>query len=219
MTAGTEGERIFASWATGMFGASRLLAVGSFILLLSPLAVPFGVFLFVYTPLAGTALALHLVGWVKLGGLSRRSRGMTWTFRVSLLGFAIGISTLPFAPVPPLPGPIGNLSPGFIVLGGFAFVPSVFGPVALAHALLFFLGLSGIQDRVAIVLIAAGSLYLVVDATFALLAQGSLIPLYSVAILTFSGLTAIGYGLVAIGWHRLSQVVRTSSAIADSAGN
>ncbi len=218
MYSGAEVERTTTSWVIGMFGAARFLALGSFILLLVSLAVPFGVFLFSYTPIAGTAIALHFLGWVKLGDASRRSRSMTWTFRGSVLGFAVGITTLPFVPIPPFPDPFGNISPGVVILGGFAFVPSVFGPVVLAHALLFFLGSRSVEDGFANLSIAAGSIFLGVDATFAMLAQGTLVSLDPVTVLTFSGLTGIGYGLAAIGWHRLSRVLRIDSEIAGSQG-
>lgn len=201
-------------WAFEMFRTSRLLALGSFLLLIGMAIVLALFYLYAYPALVVVALVVHALAWIKLSRLSRRTRGMLWAFRGSIVGFAIGLVTLPWVPLPAVPGAFVFAGPVFFWSGGFAFVPSVFAPVVIAHAVLFLQGLTSLRSRFALLLLVAGAGFLVADATIAIAAQASLLSQVLLPILTLSGATAVGYALIGAAWWHESTTRNVRPTIA-----
>lgn len=179
--------------------ASKFLALGSLLLLVGILSPLYLYYLYTY-PVISLALALHGAGWFILGralgsGLTR------WMFRGSVIAFAVGLVTLPFVPAPPVPGAFAWVPFAFLPSGGFAFIPSVFGPVVIAHGFLFLVLSHSMKLELSRVLIAVGSVYLIAVALIALSVQLSLMVYDGVSVFLYSPLTVAGYTLVNLGFR------------------
>ncbi len=197
-------EARWTRWFYRMFTAALLLALGSLLILLAPVTsfggVPLDLSLSI---LATPVLALHLSAWYLLGssllGLPETmvrvpKRAMTASFVASLLGFAFGLLTLPlWAPS----------AVYILVRGYFPFLPSVYGPVVGAHALLFLFLTRSLRDRRSHFLLVAGSLFLLVIAAAAIAGQLAFLadrPLAWVSLgVSLAGLAGLGYALIAVG--------------------
>src|SRR3990172_10495469 len=115
--------------------ASLLLAFGSLWLLAGWLSLVFLIFGWLVIP-------FHVAAWRRLfravrDGFRRESsrldRVMAALFVLSLAGFAAGLASLSIA----LPGTTDEQFRVLMAYGLFAYIPSVFAPVAIAHALIF----------------------------------------------------------------------------------
>ena len=122
---------------------------------------------------------------------------MKWVYIASLVGFAAGMAMLPVL----FPGTGWFGPPAFFILALFLFpyVPSVYGPVVIAHSILFSLGIRSLNKNHARSLVAMGAAGLLTLASVALVAQ-FLPPPTSTWLLVVPGLTSAGYGVAALGW-------------------
>jgi len=196
--------------ALHLFRAARLLALGSSILLIwSILSFTGGgigwTSSFALPIFVGIALPIHFIGWINLNRASRKNRAMTLLFRSSLVAFGIGLASLAIASLPPLPGFWAYVPSMFLLSGGFAFIPTVYGPVVLAHALLFLIGSRFLRDVRAFVFVNAGGGFLIFIVTIAILMQASQWFNQPVPIITLAGVTSFGYLMVGIGLKRASE--------------
>jgi len=193
-------------WILHLLLGSVFLAAGSFLLLAGTL---FGLLLLqgqglVFAPFYGVtalALILHFLGWISLGlalrslsggtdaDLASRGRAMTWALVASLAGFGIGIITLPLA--------LPNSAITAFGLGLFPYIPSVFGPVVIAHAVFFFYSAKTLQDPRAGSLMVLGSKFLFVIATISVAAQVLLAHNMNQILVNPVGTTGVGYATVA----------------------
>lgn len=207
-------------WINEMRTASGFLAVGSLLLLAGPqLIFPRGQF-----PAAIGGILL-LLGWIVLGrtlfhewrkgpGLrTAREGAMLSAYVASVIGFFVGLATLPFA----FPQAIDLL-----FLGQFHYVPTVYAAIVVAQASIFLLGSSPISHRVASLIVAAGCAVLVslVGVVLALqaVAMSERIDLWQL-IFNLAGLTTIGYSTIALGWGAASRRRPGEAGIAPSGGS
>lgn len=212
---GTGGNRIVpGQFARLMLWSSFALAVGSFFLLIGSLGLntPFSVGLAVLYSIP--ALLSHSVAWLLLGwatiprkdDLPARTR-MVAAFLASIVGFLVGLAILSFlAP---------DIYLRLIADRLFPYYPPVFVPVVVAHALLFRYSTSVLSDPSDVLRVRIGTLALLVVASIGalfvvLLALfGGTLPellggvayrVFVVLFFSLSGMTSLGYGLVAGGW-------------------
>ncbi len=192
----------FVGWRTRLAGL--LLAGGSFLTFLGPV-----VWLLSGDSLgfviAVPAVAILVYAWVGLGediralpgrteGANRR-KAMWVAYVVLWMGFILGMLTLPLTLSRPLGS--GELPDpwGYLLLGPFVYVPTVFAPMAFAHAAIFGLGArflpAGRGPRVT----AAGTGILIVVAILGLALQvQGLFPVWG-----FFLAGSLGFGYLAIG--------------------
>ncbi|HEY6146920.1 MAG TPA: hypothetical protein VIZ69_04450 [Thermoanaerobaculia bacterium] len=208
--AGSHAPEIEPEWIWTLLGASRLLAIGSALLLAASLVIAgadaiiaaagpwvFLAYLSVvpaFILLNVLGVLFHLLGWYSLSEGSSWWTPMRAAFLVSVVGFVIGVVVYVLVEVP---------APGyFILFGGWLLIPFAafaYGPVIIGHGTIFLL--ASLRLR------AAPRLSLLVVGAAVLLALGSVglsVHLWSLAGSSFPlwtfllpGLTCIGYGLTA----------------------
>jgi len=193
-----------------LFRAARLLALGSSVLLIwSVLSFQGGgigwTSSFALPIFAGTALAIHFIAWIGLNRASKKNRAMTLLFRSSFVAFGIGLASLAIASLPPLPGFWAYVPSMFLLSGGFAFIPTVYGPVVLTHALLFLIGSRLLGDVRSFVFVSAGGGFLIFIVTIAMLMQAFQSFNQPVPLISLAGVTSFGYLMVGIGLKRVSE--------------
>lgn len=188
------GSGILLAGAVLALGIGPILAASGPYALLVAIIAAFGII-----PLIVGAVFLQAFGWVALADGSGETGPMRATFAVSLVGFVFGVILFLVA-VP---------SVGFFLLGGgwilMPFAPIVFGPVVVAHGVLYLLAWTRIRSPVdslnamaiggclPLLTLGAVALALVLGAVWRL--EG---PFFAVGpILLMAGLTSGGYGLLA----------------------
>ncbi len=202
-----------------MFRAALYLATGSFLLLIGS-----GFFLLVeqgWIPAAifgALAIGIHMLGWANLGAAlvpsmargagaqSTLERAVAWAFAGSLVGFGIGLATLPLAF--PGSGWVGPYWAFILVTALFPYVPSVFGPVVAAHTTMFLLTAKTLRSRTASITMVAASAFLGAVATVGLLGQAFFVSGLGRGLLSLAGLTGFGYAGIAVSWlneHKTGQ--------------
>jgi len=210
-------------WIWVLLNASRLLAVGSgFLLLASVLVVApeaiaylgIGLYGFVgllmigfgFVILTVLGVLVHLVGWSALSEGASQSLPMRTMFFVSVGGFVASVIYALIVLVP---------APGyFLLFGGWIIIPYtpiVYGPVVIAHAAIFLLGLERLRRGPASHLIIVGSGVLVAIGIAGLSLQASITVFRfpSDVSLVLAGVTSVGYGLIAVGLQRHYEEART----------
>lgn len=192
----------FVGWRTRQTGL--LLAVGSFLTFLGPglwLSTGDSVGFFIAIP----AALILVYAWVGLGEdiraiprgreRARRKRAMWVSYGLLWLAFVLGILTLPLALSGPLSGGTLPTTWGVLLLGPFLYIPTVFGPMALTHAVIFGLGRRFLGPGHPSRLTAVGTTILVAVAVLGLALQG-LGPFPAWGFFLVGGL---GFGYLAIG--------------------
>lgn len=146
-------------WVWVLLSSTKLLTVGSLLLLAGPLSIlglgrfpsvfwvygflviaflVYGLYILILTFLGAFVLTVigvlsHLTAWAGLSESADLTRSMRLAFRLSIVGFVAGVLFVT----------IQTPSPGlFLLFGGwiwFPFLPIVYGPVVIAHAILFLL--------------------------------------------------------------------------------
>lgn len=186
---------------------SLLLLPGGFVVFL----VRESLFLTLVYPLTITALLFHTHGWVRIGqavmaqplkterGGVAISSGMKWAFVASILGFGIGLVSLPA--IFPDRGWSGPAWVWILFLFLFPYIPSVFAPVVVAHSLVFSFGMTTLRSRHAVAPIAVGVIALFGIATAAIVTQFASRNILGYGVWLFAGLTAAGYLPAAWGWR------------------
>jgi len=206
---------MMSGWARGAQMASILLATGSMLLLLGVLAFlgagGWSGGLAWLATLSWLAVLVHLIGWIALFraifeiGPEPRMKKVLSVFFLSLMGFAVGVLSLPI--FFPAAGGWYYLPPwaGVLLFGVFPYMPSVFGPVVVAHAVIFMLGSSDFTRRIALASIVAGgavlSLLAIVGIALQVLNVPQSFPAPLAPISLTTGLTFLGYALVAAGYR------------------
>lgn len=126
---------------------------------------------------------------------------MILAFVGSLLGFLAGIGSL----IVLYRSPVGWWAPAWLAIlaiGLFPYVPSVFAPVVIAHAVLFWIASERFEDSRRARTMVLGSAGLIVVASLGLLAQAVLFtPLLVPWVFAVAGATSIGYLVVASAWR------------------
>ncbi len=205
-------------WMLRMLESCLFLTAGSLLLQLGSFTIAlFGAFFFIGF-YAATALAgiLHLLAWVSFGlalrdvraeeaGAIVRVRAMRWAFRASIAGFFVGFLTLPLV--------FGEGARVIIGAGLFPYAPTVFGPVVVAHAALFWFASENVRNRRASTTMIWGIRFLIAVAVTGLALFGFVVAGLPRSVLTptffgvtvvysLAGLTSVGYGIVSIAWWR-----------------
>ena len=145
--------------------------------------------------------------WSRPGSaaLTRAERAMPVVYAVSLVSVALGAGSLLFLypRVPPFLPAEWLLA---ILSGAFLHLPAVWAPCVIGHGALLLLGAMGLEDRRAFALVVAGSAALFAIGVLGLGAQvnGTAVP--GSPWWALSGLTAVGYGLAAMGWKREARI-------------
>ena len=191
--------------------AAFLLALGSSLLLLGT-----GYFFSGGTPetwpafvVSWLAILIHAGAWVNLlvatngGPQAARDPRTVWAFRASIGCLVLGILTLPVL----FPQPGSWFSPplwlGLLFLGLFPYVPSVYGPVVIAHALLFYFESEKLTKWISRGLALAGALLLgttgVAALVLGMLGGAFLYPILTAPAWRLVGMTFPAYVLVAAG--------------------
>ena len=155
------------------------------------------------------ALGAHLLGWMYLWRASRGSSRLRRIFLASIIGFVLGLVTLPWVG-PKGMVPVESDSIAFIAaalrVSLFPYVPSVFAPVVVPHALMFALSAQSQGGRPWLVPVLVGAGFL-----FALAVTGLSLQTHSLVVgrtpndwlLTLAGLTSVGYVLFALSRNRI----------------
>ncbi len=181
--------------AERLSAGAALLGLGALLLLPGPV---FGDYLHAWI-VGWLAASVHLLAWIVLGWaivnayLDRidtpRRYIMMGAFSASVVSYAGAHLYLALVyPVPWLWGLFYLLWP---------YDPTVYGPVVIAHSVLFLTSLKSTAASGSSVAVLLGSLYLLALATFAL---WSVEPGRGVADVRLAGLSSVGYLLVAAGW-------------------
>lgn len=222
------GSNMTSSWTHGMQRASFLFATGSGFLLIAVLSYFWtnrwndgsGWF----TILSWFAVLVHGIGWVVLlsaileTGPEPRVQKMTSVFFVSLMMFVGGLLTLPvFFPDDPNAWSFFGPPWARVLLSGvFPHVPLVFGPVVVAHGVIFMLASSDFARPRSRPVAVAGCILLFWLAGLGIASQVLSFPQSFPAPLgplSFAaGLTVLGYGLVAAG-YRLERAPKAKRAV------
>jgi len=156
------------------------------------------------------AILVHAGAWVNLlvatngGPRAARSPQIVWALRASIGCFVVGILTLPIV----FPQPGSWFSPplwlGLLFLGLFPYVPSVYGPVVIAHGLVFYLESGKLTKPTSRGLALAGALLLGTIGAVALglgmLGGAFFYPILTAPAWRLVGLTFPAYVLVAAGF-------------------
>lgn len=191
-----------------MLFAALLLSVGSLFLLIAALSLfPSPLWLgMVWVSFTALAVVAHALAWFELGlallvmGRSRPSwgrpvrGGMTGAFLASLIGFGIGLALLPVS------------TPETSRLSVFVsyvvpYLPSVYGWVVVAHAVLFAIASRALSSGSGSLIMVVGSAWLIIVAFIAIYAGPFQTRIFDPLLLwSLSGLTFVGYGLVTLGW-------------------
>lgn len=171
------------------------------------LAFPLGLWLtrseswtpvFLLPVLVYPVLALQMLGWVLLSRTAREGMVRTRFLHWSAAAFAAGVMTIPLV----IPG--WFVLPGrwqFLVLGMFAYLPTVLGPVTCTHAVLFLAEARSLQQRRGFMLSVGGGVALVAVSIGGGAYQVALIssPTLPEWFFVINGLACLGYALVASG--------------------
>jgi len=207
-----------------IFWGTFALGFGSTLLLPGPIVWLFGGGTNAFV-LRIPAVVIHFVGWMfvqaslkafPLDSVPSRRRLQDKLFAIWmfwLVAAIIGIGTLPLA-FPELYCTIICLPEGWLLLPYFPFVPSVFAPVALGHAIFFRLEskmLGAIPTRT--VTRAAQLLGGLAVTSIVIQAAG----LFSGWAYLLAGLTAPGYFLAAIGYNRAWRDASSFTGISNDA--
>src|SRR6266566_5147181 len=207
-----------------IFWGTFALGFGSALLLPGPIVWLFGGETNAFV-LRIPAVVIHFVGWIfllaslkafPLDSVRSRRRLQNKLFAIWMFWFVaalIGIGTLPLA-FPELYCTIICLPGGWLLLPYFPFVPSVFAPVVLGHAIFFRLEsrlLGVIPART--VTRAAQLLGGLAVASIVIQAAG----LFSGSAYLLAGLTAPGYYFAAIGFRRAWREVSCFTGISNDA--
>jgi len=226
---GFEDQAPSYAWYRALIRPTAVLAVGSLLLLAGWL----GWFLLGWTSDATLwilicgwgAVGIHSLAWASLGraiidapreGSSLLRTQIAATFAASLLGFSVGLLTLPAA-FPEPAGWGGILGAYLIFYGAFPYVPSVFAPVATAHAVIFLLvGRGQGSRRDSFATIAGSGLIIIVSLTGLVLQlafKETLFPALTTPVWILAGLTSFGYVIVWRGLRREPVVPRARTTI------
>lgn len=169
----------------------------------------------IFLTLTFAGMGLHFLGWIELGGTlvrfralhlaaSPQLRAMTWAYVASLVAFGLAPLVLRWY----FPG--GSeatwslatyLAFFFYVLsvGVLPYLPGVFAPVVLAHAVFFLSGSFSSQSRRAFVVIRAGTALLGAVAVAAVILQ-LVLGADPTSVKLFAGMAGAGYAFVLVGW-------------------
>ena len=208
-----EGLRDRRWWAL-MLLAALLLAIGSLVLLSGLLFFLTAYGIVFVVPFA--AVSTHLAAWVLLGlaitillpkGAIRYRLRLVSAFLASIGEFGLGLLLVALA----FPEDFGRI----LLIFFFPYFPWVFGPVVLAHGVLFRISSNTLRKRssryaivvgswalillAAVALVAWTSVFLLEDQVLSLLGLAGLGRLKD-SILILGGLSGLGYATIAVGW-------------------
>ncbi len=183
------------SWLENLQSAARLLSVGSlFLLAVGLLALlSWGLALLSCFGLTIGALVFHAAAWWYLGvGAFRAPRGLARALTM-LFGLSVGAFVVAFGRI------LANPTPAYAILV-FPYLPSVWAPVVVAHALLFLAAAVGTRDRRAVAWTSVGAAILLVLAVPGIAVEGTGFSGWMWALLSMlAGLTTFGYACIGIG--------------------